>query len=88
MAFTIGVAYVEEVDVAGNRQTSFLKRQKEQKRTARATEKREARRLKKSGKETENHEEAGDPELAPLDEAVEGETEGDEAGEEKTTDEP
>ena len=74
--------------MAGNRQTSFLKRQKEQKRTARATEKREARRLKKSGKETENHEEAGGPELSPLDEAVEEEVEGDESGEDKTTDEP
>jgi hypothetical protein len=48
-----------ESDVAVSRRPSFLKRQKEQQRTARALEKREARRLKKRGKETAIEESAG-----------------------------
>jgi hypothetical protein len=38
--------------MAGKNRPSFLKRQKEQKRLAKAAEKREARRLKKSGNAT------------------------------------
>jgi hypothetical protein len=48
-----------ESDVAVSRRPSFLKRQKEQQRTARALEKREARRLKKRGRETAIEESAG-----------------------------
>lgn len=62
----------KESDVAGNRQPSFLKRQKEQKRAARATEKREAKRLKKAGRQTEN-EETGGPDLVPAEDAGEKE---------------
>jgi len=40
----------KEYGVAGNKRPSFLKRQKEQARAARATEKREAKRLKKERK--------------------------------------
>lgn len=41
--------------MAGTKRPSFLKRQKEQKRLARAAEKREARLLKKSGAATRNN---------------------------------
>jgi len=49
--------------LAGNKRPSFLKRQKEQQRTARAAEKREARRLRKQGRVTEI-EESGGPDVA------------------------
>jgi hypothetical protein len=51
-----------EPNVAGTKRPSFLKRQKEQQRMARAAEKRETRRLKKrSG--AARMEESGEPEL-------------------------
>lgn len=50
---------------AGKR-PSFLKRQKEQKRTERAAEKREARRLKKHGGETKTEEIDGTEVFEPL----------------------
>ena len=49
-------------DVAGNKRPSFLKRQKEQKRLARAAEKRDARRLKKQNTVT-SVEDQGDPNI-------------------------
>ena len=42
--------------MAGRQRPSFLKRQKEQARTARASEKRDARRAKKQGRLTETDE--------------------------------
>jgi len=47
--------------VAGNKRPSFLKRQKEQKRTARAAEKREARRIKKQGRVTDGDDPGTEP---------------------------
>ncbi|HEX7077097.1 MAG TPA: hypothetical protein VF363_01615, partial [Candidatus Eisenbacteria bacterium] len=61
--------------MAGKRRPSFLKRQKEQKRTARAAEKQEARRLKKLGKTTEVEDAAGpDAVEMPVDRVEESET--------------
>jgi hypothetical protein len=61
--------------MAGKNRPSFLKRQKEQQRTARALEKREARRLNKRARTTEV-EDGGEPEAAvePVEGAPETET--------------
>jgi hypothetical protein len=66
--------------VAGNKRPSFLKRQKEQKRLARAAEKREARRLKKQNNATAV-DDSGDSDIASLEDliGIEADTEAEEA---------
>ena len=66
--------------MAGRQRPSFLKRQKEQARTARASEKRDARRARKQGRLTENDESGennfgGDSEAVDAADGVTEETE-------------